>query len=174
MASWYSRYPTPTEFADIEAYEDYEPPDIDVYSTQNQHRSRNENDFVNTDFTFHPHEPLLAQHTEIDRQQLKYMQDQLKSIHLQIQDKESIIENIMLRYDLGIITQGNRQGSGNLSPDEIEQVSEELTCKTRALAKRTVLENFDLRQMTNELKDEEYTLRNEIYELVRLLCSMNA
>ena len=41
---------------------------------------------------------------EIYRQQLRYMQDYLASLQTLIQDKENIIENLMLRHDLGIIT----------------------------------------------------------------------
>merc|ERR1712113_445973 len=77
--------------------------------------------------------------------------------------KENIIENLMLRYDLGIITQDQNRQGGNLSPDEIE--TEELRRKAEALAQRTILENFELREMVNELRDENFHLRNEIYEL---------
>merc|ERR1712130_1010670 len=81
-----------------------------------------------------------------------------------IQDKENIIENLMLRYDLGIIAQdASRQQGGNLGPDEIEM--EELRRKAEALAQRSILENFELREMVNELRDENFHLRNEIYEL---------
>eukprot|EP01083_Nonionella_stella_P212674 767786_1 len=106
---------------------------------------------------------LAERANEIYRQQLKYMQDHLASMRALIQDKENIIENLMLRYDLGIITQDpNRQG-GNLAPDEIPM--EELRRKAEALAERTILENFELREMVNELRDENFHLRNEIYEL---------
>ena len=111
---------------------------------------------------------LAERANEIYRQQLKYMQDHLASLRSLIQDKENIIENLMLRYDLGIISQDpNRQG-GNLGPDEIEM--EELRRKAEALAQRTILENFELREMVNELRDENFHLRNEIYELVCIIC----
>eukprot|EP01083_Nonionella_stella_P174023 602122_1 len=107
---------------------------------------------------------LAERANEIYRQQLKYMQDHLASLRSLIQDKENIIENLMLRYDLGIITQdSNRQSGANLGPDEIEM--EELRRKAEALAQRTILENFELREMVNELRDENFHLRNEIYEL---------
>eukprot|EP01083_Nonionella_stella_P095226 267285_1 len=106
---------------------------------------------------------LAERANDIYRQQLKYMQDHLSSLRNLIQDKENIIENLMLRYDLGIIAQDpNRQG-GNLGPDEIEM--EELRRKAEALAQRTILENYELREMINELRDENFHLRNEIYEL---------
>eukprot|EP01083_Nonionella_stella_P272129 922579_1 len=92
------------------------------------------------------------------------MQDHLASLRSLIQDKENIIENLMLRYDLGIITQdSNRQNGANLGPDEIEM--DELRRKAEALAQRTILENFELREMVNELRDENFHLRNEIYAL---------
>ena len=110
---------------------------------------------------------LAERANEIYRQQLKYMQDHLASLRSLIQDKENIIENLMLRYDLGIITQDQNRTSGNLSPDEIEM--EELRRKAEALAQRTILENFELREMVNELRDENFHLRNEIYELVCII-----
>eukprot|EP01083_Nonionella_stella_P041913 113452_1 len=106
---------------------------------------------------------LAERANEIYRQQLKYMQDHLASLRSLIQDKENIIENLMLRYDLGIITQDSNRQGGNLGPDEIEM--EELRRKAEALAQRTILENFELREMVNELRDENFHLRNEIYEL---------
>ena len=93
------------------------------------------------------------------------MQDHLASLRSLIQDKENIIENLMLRYHLGIITQDPSRKNGNLGADEIEQT--ELRRKAEALAQRTILENFDLREMVKELRDEKFHLRNEIYEMVR-------
>merc|ERR1719461_1089158 len=106
---------------------------------------------------------LAERANEIYRQQLKYMQDHLASLRSLIQDKENIIENLMLRYDLGIITQDSSRQNGNLGADEIEQT--ELRRKAEALAQRTILENFELREMVNELRDENFHLRNEIYDL---------
>ena len=75
----------------------------------------------------------------------------------------------MLRYDLGIITQDTSRQNGNLESDEIDQ--DELRRKAEELAQRTILENFELREMVNELRDENFHLRNEIYELV-ILCTI--
>ena len=106
---------------------------------------------------------MLAERAgEIYRQQLKYMQDHLSSLRSLIQDKENIIENLMLRYDLGIINQDDKKTS-SMASDEIEAT--ELRQKAEALAQRTILENFELREMVNELRDENFHLRNEIYEL---------
>ena len=112
---------------------------------------------------------LAERANEIYGQQLKYMQDHLASLRSLIQDKENIIENLMLRYDLGIITQDTTRRNANLGADEIEQT--ELRRKAEALAQRSILENFELREMVNELRDENFHLRNEIYELVRPLPS---
>ena len=57
----------------------------------------------------------------IYRQQLKYMQDHLASLRSLTLDKENMIENLMLRYDLGIITQDQNRLDGNLSRNEIDQ-----------------------------------------------------
>eukprot|EP01084_Bolivina_argentea_P261852 442673_1 len=72
-------------------------------------------------------------------QQLKYMQDHLASLRSLMEDKENIIQNLVLRYDLDIIdlseTQDSNRQGGNLSPDEIEM--EELRRKAEALCQRT-------------------------------------
>merc|ERR1712032_1315744 len=109
---------------------------------------------------------LAERANEIYQQQLKYMQDHLASMRSLIQDKENIIENLTMRYDLGIIEQDPKRQDGNLHSDEIE--SEDLRRKAEALAQRTILENFELREMVNdhELRDENFKFRNEIYELV--------
>ena len=101
---------------------------------------------------------LAERANEIYHQQLKYMQDHLASLRSLIQDKENIIENLMLRYDLGIITQDTSRPYGNLGADEMEQT--ELRRKAEALAQSTILENFELREMVNELRDGKgsYTL----------------
>ena len=87
--------------------------------------------------------------------------EELRSI---IRDKENMIDNLMVRYDLGILLQDPSKPHGNLSADEINR--KELNQKAEALAQRTILENFELREMVNDLRDENFHLRNEIYELV--------
>eukprot|EP01083_Nonionella_stella_P270438 915820_1 len=56
----------------------------------------------------------------------------------------------------------NRVGIGNITTDEIEM--EELRQKAQALAERTILENFELREMINTLREENFTIRHECYE----------
>ena len=107
---------------------------------------------------------LAERANEIYRQQLKYMQDHLPNLRSLIQDKENIIENLMFRYGAGLITKDEKVNKRALTPDEIE--IEELRRKAEALAQRTILENFTLRNMVNELRDENFDLRNERYELV--------
>ena len=98
---------------------------------------------------------------EIYRQQLRYMQDHLASLRSLIQDKENIIENLLLRYDLGIINQESKHE--NIASKEIDR--NELHQKSWYLAQMTILENFELREANNEVRDENFHLRNEIYEL---------
>merc|ERR1711973_493701 len=77
---------------------------------------------------------------------------------------ENIIDNLMLRYDGGILTQDpSSLQRGNLCTDEIEET--ELRSKADALAQRTILENYELREMVNDLRDENQHLRHEIYDL---------
>ena len=89
---------------------------------------------------------LAERANEIYRQQLKYMQDHLASLRALIQDKENIIENLMLRYDLGIINQDQNK-NGSVNSDDIDHG--ELRRKAEALAQRTILENFELRVLIN-------------------------
>ena len=113
-------------------------------------------------------DPLIMRQNEVTneiyKQQMKYLQDHTQSLKCLIQDKENIIENLMLRYDIGILTQDQNRSGTNLSRDEIP--AQELQRKAGAMADRTILENFELREMVNELRDENFHLRNEIYELV--------
>merc|ERR1712242_199307 len=71
----------------------------------------------------------------------------------------------MMRYDHGIITQDVSRQYGTLSVDEIDMEQTELRRKAEALAQRTILENHELREMVNEVKDENKHLRDEIYDL---------
>eukprot|EP01084_Bolivina_argentea_P261858 442683_1 len=98
-----------------------------------------------------------------DEQQLKCMPIRLASLRSSIQDKENIIENLSLRYDLGFLKQDSNRLGGNLAPDEIE--IEELTRKAEALEQRNILENSELRENVNEIRDENAHVKNEIYEL---------
>ena len=108
---------------------------------------------------------LAERANEIYRQQLKNSQDHVASSRSSLQDKENIIDNLMLRYDGGIITQDpSSLQRGNLCADEIEET--ELRSKADALAQRTILENYELREMVNDLRDENQHLRHEIYDLV--------
>ena len=84
-----------------------------------------------------------------------------ESLRSLIQDKEGIIENLIFRY--GVIQNEDTKG-GFVSSDEID--NEQLRRKAAALAQRTILENLELREMVNELREENYNLRNEIYDLV--------
>eukprot|EP01084_Bolivina_argentea_P261857 442681_1 len=97
-----------------------------------------------------------------DEQQLKCMPIRLASLRSSIQDKENIIENLSLRYDLGFLKQDSNRLGGNLAPDEIE--IEELTRKAEALEQRNILENSELRENVNEIRDENAHVKNEIYE----------
>ena len=110
---------------------------------------------------------LAERENKILKQQLKYMQDHLTSVRSLIQDKEEIIENLQLRFPLSSAEQAiadERSVGRNLNvPTEI--TLEEKYRKSAALAQRTILENFQLREMVNELRDEGFHLRNEIYEL---------
>jgi len=106
---------------------------------------------------------LAERANEIYREQVKYLQEHLNNIRALVQDKESIIENLMLRYDLGILLQDPSRGAENIPSDKIED--KELRRKAEALAQRTILENFELRELVNELRDENFHLRNEIYDL---------
>lgn len=84
-----------------------------------------------------------------------------QSVEALLQDKESIIENLMLRYDIGVLAQDTQHKYKK--SDEIDCY--ELHRKSWYLAKKTILENHYLREMVNELRHANFYLRNEIFEL---------
>lgn len=115
---------------------------------------------------------------EIYRHQLRVMQETLAGLRSTIQDEENIIENLMLRYDLGIINQCKDENDHKEKADNINSINfsefqntleiKEITglhIKNQTIVKSIILDNFERREMVNELRDENYHLRNEIYEL---------
>ena len=115
---------------------------------------------------------------EIYRQQLKYMQDHLAALRALVSDKENIVENLMLRYDLGIvpttsIDYDDAFGIKNkLKSDDIDR--NELHQRAWYMAQITILENFKLREMVNELRDENFHLQNDNLDLVKSFMSVCA
>ena len=111
---------------------------------------------------------LSERANEIYRQQLRFMQDHLASLRSLIQDKENIIENMAMRYDLGILAQEEESRGGFLSSAELHSGKnlQDLLKKAWYLLKKTIIENFELRENINELMEENFHLRNEIYEMV--------
>ena len=99
----------------------------------------------------------------IDMEQSKKKQDEYASLTEVVEQKDNLIRNLILRCDIPIDGSGNRS-DGLQMPDK-EQLLD-FRRKAEALAQRTVLENFELRDMINELRDKNFHLRHEIYELV--------
>jgi len=106
---------------------------------------------------------LAERANQIYRQQLKYMQDHLTTLRAFLLDKENVIQNLMLRFEIGLLQMDSTRRDDNLNPDEIDQ--EELRKKAEILAQRTILENFELREMVSDLRDENFQLRSNLYEL---------
>jgi len=105
---------------------------------------------------------LAERANEVYRDQVKYLQDHLTGMRSLLEDKECIIENLILRYDMGILPSTSSQ-TGNIPSDSVDD--KELRRKAEALAQRTILENFELRELVNELRMENENLRNGIYDL---------
>lgn len=99
-------------------------------------------------------------------QRVKYLYDQLRAYRSNTNDQQNVIENMALRYDMGIIVQDTSRTDPDGARITDSNRAEELKVKSVAMLKRTTLENFELREMVNELRDENFHLRNEIYELV--------
>jgi len=80
--------------------------------------------------------------------------DELRSL---LTDKENIIRNLMLRLDVDEI----------LAKDStFDKTNESELCrKAETMAQRAILENFELRELISELRDENFSLRNEIYDM---------
>eukprot|EP01084_Bolivina_argentea_P203841 348079_1 len=95
------------------------------------------------DITIEQKVTLVEKENETYRQQLKYRQDHLASLRSLIMDKEYIIENLMIRYDAGRIS------NNNTYVDEIEL--DEVRRKAEAKVQRSILENYELWSMVNGL-----------------------
>eukprot|EP01083_Nonionella_stella_P009962 28491_1 len=100
---------------------------------------------------------LAERANEVYRTQINHLQDHKSQLRELILNKENIIENLMLRYDLGLITQRDE------TTDAIDQ--NDLERSAEALAHITLLENHKLRETVNEQRQEQRYLRDEIYEL---------
>lgn len=81
----------------------------------------------------------IIEATKIYRHQLKYMQDYSASLRSLIQDQELVIQNLIMRYDAGLIQK--HIDDGNL----------EMIRKAEALAQRSTWENYKLRQMIAQI-----------------------
>eukprot|EP01083_Nonionella_stella_P198504 728753_1 len=86
----------------------------------------------------------------IYREQLKYMQQNIARLRSMVQDKDDIIENLMLRYDLGMLPEDAQVN---------ESTKDDLSMKAKyqkiwKFAKETALQNHQLREIINELRDE--------------------
>eukprot|EP01083_Nonionella_stella_P253892 873210_1 len=72
----------------------------------------------------------LAERAFIDR----VLQDDSASLRVTVKDQKNIIDNLYLRYDLGIITQDpNRKQntpSNEIDPEELRERAEDLASKT--------------------------------------------
>merc|ERR1719295_969168 len=95
----------------------------------------------------------LAERTNaVYQEQLKKMKDHLVSFRSLINDKENIMENLMLRYDLGILTEDKSRQNGNIESDEIDR--NELRRKADALAIGNIMENCEIRDGILELSPQ--------------------
>ena len=99
----------------------------------------------------------LAERTnEIYRAQRTFLSNMLVSLRALVQDKENIIENMVLRCDVGITKQDSDHQGGN----------QDLMHKAEALEQQTILENDELSELLDKMRNVNFHLRNEIYELV--------
>ena len=103
---------------------------------------------------------------EIYREQLQYTQDHLASLRSQIQDKEEIIQSLMLQFNVSNIElmDAKMKQIKQQTNNDIDAIIES-KLKVEALAQRLIADNSQLREMINELRDENSHLRNEIYTL---------
>lgn len=82
---------------------------------------------------------------EIYRQQLKNEREQTVAVRSMVADKEAIIENLMLRYDLGILSSEDTPVALHTKAETHPKPADDMRVKAEALAQRTILENFELR-----------------------------
>lgn len=87
---------------------------------------------------------------KIYRHHLKCMQDHLVSLRTFIRDQEEIIQNLMMRYDAGVIK------------EDINDENLDMVRKALALAQRCTLENYKLRQTIAKLSlSRQNNINNE-------------
>lgn len=91
-------------------------------------------------------------------EQVKYAQDHFNCLMALMEDKENIIENLILQYNV------SQDMVGDNAEVDIENVRKDVLPS----AYRAILECYDLNEERNELLDRNFHLRNEIYELVCL------
>jgi len=85
-------------------------------------------------------------------------------MHCYCKKKDNVISNLILRFELEILPSDNSRNNNQLlNDDEINPI--ELRKKAEALAQRTVLENFELREVVNTLDDDNFRLHAEIYNI---------
>eukprot|EP01083_Nonionella_stella_P307848 1083759_1 len=94
------------------------------------------------------------------RQEKKYWESHIASLRSSLEDKEMIIGNLITRFNISSIESLKLQ----TTPSHDETYDLEMRRKAAAMAQRLILENIDLRELINELRDENFSLRNEIYE----------
>jgi len=143
--------------------EEEEEENMNNRTIQVQDFNQNEIELKNPQFSIIQQLQLAERANQIYRQQLKYMQDHLTTLRALLLDKENVIQNLMLRFEIGLLKMDPTHRDDNLNPDEIDQ--EELRKKAEILAQRTILENFELREMVSDLRDENFQIRSNLYEL---------
>eukprot|EP01083_Nonionella_stella_P219065 785013_1 len=90
-----------------------------------------------------------------------YFSSHIASLRSLLLDKENIIENLVARFNISSIESVELRLIE--TPDD-EEHAQELRRKAEALSQRLILENYELREMVNELRDDNFHIRNEVYE----------
>ncbi|ETO20417.1 hypothetical protein RFI_16800 [Reticulomyxa filosa] len=97
------------------------------------------------------------------KKKVKFLQYHLNDIRTIVQEKDNIIENLTLRYDLGLLPKDKAYGADMITSDKIND--KELRMKAEGLAHCTILENFELRELVGDLKGENVYLIGQIHQL---------
>jgi len=75
---------------------------------------------------------------QIYREQVKCLQEHLSNMRVLNESKDRVIQNLTLRFDLGILPHTSASNTATLPVDD-----KEMRRRAEALAQRTILENFE-------------------------------
>jgi len=92
----------------------------------------------------------LQRLVNVFQKQITYMRDRLWTLNQELAKRESIIQNLTWRFDHGELQSNANQEMFDTKDPETLRV---MMAKNEIIARKTMLENFDLKEQNEELKE---------------------